>query len=52
MEFDGSSEAKVLTEKALSVNPRYIAARAFLAEQLIGIEDYEGARKEAQAALR
>ncbi len=51
MEFDGSGEAKVLTEKALSVNPRYVAARAFLAEQLIGIEDYEGARKEAEAAL-
>ncbi|HJS75378.1 MAG TPA: tetratricopeptide repeat protein, partial [Vicinamibacteria bacterium] len=51
MEFDGSPEAKVLTEKALAVNPRYVAARAFLAEQLIGIEDYEGARKEAQAAL-
>jgi tetratricopeptide (TPR) repeat protein len=51
MEFDGSAEAKVLTEKALAVNPRYVPARAFLAEQLIGIEDYRGAREEAQAAL-
>jgi len=51
MDFDGSPEAKVLTEKALSVNPRFVAARAFLAEQLLGIEDYEGARREVEAAL-
>jgi len=51
MDFDGSPEARVLTEKALSVNPRFVAARAFLAEQLLGLEDYEGARKEVEAAL-
>jgi len=51
MDFDGSPEARVLTEKALSVNPRFVAARAFLAEQLLGIEDYEGARREVEAAL-
>ncbi len=51
MDFDGSPEAKVLTEKALSVNPRFVAARAFLAEQLLGLEDYEGARREVEAAL-
>jgi len=51
MDFDGSPEARVLTEKALSVNPRFVAARAFLAEQLLGIEDYDGARREVEAAL-
>jgi tetratricopeptide (TPR) repeat protein len=51
MDFDGSPEARVLTEKALSVNPRFVAARAFLAEQLLGLEDYEGARREVEAAL-
>ncbi len=51
MDFDGSPEARVLTEKALSVNPRHVAARAFLAEQLLGLEDYEGARREVEAAL-
>ena len=52
MDFDGSPEAKVLTEKALSVNPRFVDARAFLAEQLLGLEDYEGARREVEAALQ
>jgi tetratricopeptide (TPR) repeat protein len=52
MDFDGSPEARTLTEKALSVNSNFVAARAFLAEQLLGIEDYAGARREAQAALR
>ena len=52
MDFDGSPEAKVLTEKALSVNPRFVDARAFLAEQLLGLEDYEGARGEVEAALQ
>ncbi len=52
MDFDGSPEAKVLTEKALSVNPRFVAARAFLGEQLLGLEDYQGARREVEAALQ
>ncbi len=52
MDFDGSPEAAALTEKALEVNPRFVAARAFRAEQLLGLEDYEGARREAEAALQ
>jgi tetratricopeptide (TPR) repeat protein len=51
MDFDGSPEARVLTDKALEVNPGFVAARAFLAEQLLGLEDYEGARREAKSAL-
>jgi tetratricopeptide (TPR) repeat protein len=51
MSFDGSSEALDLTRKALEVNPKLVSARAFLAEQLLGIEDYPGARREAEAAL-
>jgi tetratricopeptide (TPR) repeat protein len=51
MDFGGSPEALVLTKKALEVNPRFVPARAFYAEQLLGLEDYEGARSEATAAL-
>jgi tetratricopeptide (TPR) repeat protein len=51
MSFDGSPEAMELTKKALEVNPRFVPAQAFFAEQLLGIEDYEGARREAEAAL-
>jgi tetratricopeptide (TPR) repeat protein len=50
-DFDGSSEAVELARKALEVNPRYVAARAFVAEQLVGLEDFEGAREEAKKAL-
>jgi tetratricopeptide (TPR) repeat protein len=50
-DFDGSSEAVELARKALEVNPRYVAALAFVAEQLVGLEDFEGARKEAEKAL-
>jgi tetratricopeptide (TPR) repeat protein len=50
-EFDGSSEAMVLTEKALQVRPDYVEARAFLAEQFLGLEDYDRAREEAERAL-
>ena len=51
MSFDGSPEAMELTKKALEVNPRFVPAQAFFAEQLLGIEDYQGARREAEAAL-
>jgi tetratricopeptide (TPR) repeat protein len=50
-DFDGASEAVELARKALEVNPRYVAARAFVAEQLVGLEDFEGAREEAGKAL-
>ena len=49
--FDRFSEAMVLTEKALEIRPDYVAARAFLAEQLLGLENYERAREEAERAL-
>ena len=49
--FDGSSEALTLTEKALEVNPNYVLARAFLAEQHLGLEQYDEARVEAKKAL-
>jgi tetratricopeptide (TPR) repeat protein len=50
-EFDGSPEAMDLTKKALEINPSFVAARAFLAEQLLGLEDYDGAGLEAERAL-
>lgn len=50
-EFDGSPEALELTRKALELNPKLVPARAFLAEQLLGLEDYQAARKEAESAL-
>jgi tetratricopeptide (TPR) repeat protein len=49
--FDGSPEALTLTEKALEINPSYVAARAFLAEQRLGLEDFDDARDEARKAL-
>jgi tetratricopeptide (TPR) repeat protein len=51
MDFAGSADAMELTKKALEVNPKHVAARAFYAEQLLGLEDYQGARREADAAL-
>ena len=49
--FDGSPEALTLTEKALEVNPSYVLARAFLAEQHLGLEEYDQAREQARKAL-
>ena len=49
--FDGSPEALTLTEKALEVNPSYVAARAFLAERHLGLEEYDKAREQALKAL-
>jgi tetratricopeptide (TPR) repeat protein len=50
-DFDGSAEAMELTKKALEVNPGFVPARAFLAEQLLALEDYDSARKEVESAL-
>jgi tetratricopeptide (TPR) repeat protein len=50
-EFDGSPDALDLTRKAIEVNPSLVAARAFLAEQLLGLEDYKAAREEVERAL-
>jgi len=49
--FDGSPEALTLAEKVLEVNPNHVAARAFVAEQHLGLEDYGSARSEAEKAL-
>ncbi len=49
--FDGSPEALTLTEQALEINPSYVAARAFLAEQRLGLEEFDDARDEARKAL-
>ena len=49
--FDGSPEALTLTEKVLEVNPSYVLARAFLAEQHLGLEEYDEARDQAKKAL-
>ncbi len=51
-EFDGDPEALDLTKKALEVNPNFVAARSFLAEQLLGLENYQAARKEVERALQ
>ena len=50
-DFDGSSEAMELTEKVLELNPNDVAARAFLAARLIGLEEFERAQEEAERAL-
>ena len=49
--FDGVNDGIELVEKALEVNPRYVAALAFRAEHVLVVEDYERARKEANKAL-
>ena len=49
--FDGANDGVELVEKALEVNPRYVAALAFRAEHFLVVEDYERARKEANKAL-
>lgn len=49
--FDGSPEAITLTEKALEINPSFVSARAFLAEQQLMLEKFDNAREEALKAL-
>ena len=49
--FDGSDEALALVRRALAVAPDHVPARVFLAELLLGLEDYAGAAREAGRAL-
>ncbi|HSJ30057.1 MAG TPA: tetratricopeptide repeat protein [Longimicrobiales bacterium] len=49
--FDGSDEALALVDSSLAVNPAAPAARTFRAQLLLGLEDYDGARQEAERAL-
>jgi tetratricopeptide (TPR) repeat protein len=49
--FDGSDEALALVDSSLAVNASSPDARAFRARLLLGLEDYDGARREAEQAL-
>jgi cellulose synthase operon protein C len=49
--FDGTDEALVLADSSLAVNPHSPEARAFRAQLLLGLEDFEGAEAEAKRAL-
>ena len=49
--FDGSDEALALVDSSLAVNAASPAARAFRAELLLGLEDYDGAAAQAERAL-
>ncbi len=49
--FDYSSEALLTVQKALEVNPNFVAARVFLSRLYIELEQYALAQKEARLAL-
>jgi cellulose synthase operon protein C len=50
--FDGQrGEAVELVEQALEINPNLVAARVFLAETLLDVEDHERAEEELLQAL-
>jgi cellulose synthase operon protein C len=49
--FDGTDEAMALVDSSLAVNARAPAALAFRAQLKLGLEDYEGAARDAERAL-
>ncbi|MBR9990402.1 MAG: tetratricopeptide repeat protein, partial [Gemmatimonadetes bacterium] len=49
--FDGSDEALALVDSSLAINAASPAARTFRAQLLLGLEDYDGAAREARLAL-
>ena len=49
--FDGAPNAAEPARRALEVNERYVPARVILASLAVSSENYEGAIREAQAAL-
>lgn len=49
--FDGTDEAMALVDSSLAVNAAAPRAHAFRAQLLLGLEDYDGARREAELAL-
>ena len=51
LRFEGSSAAIVEARKALDINGNFNAARVFVAELLLELEQYEDAEAEAQRAL-
>jgi tetratricopeptide (TPR) repeat protein len=49
--FDGTDEARALVDSSLAVNPNAPAALAFRAQLLMGLEDFDGAQRDAERAL-
>jgi tetratricopeptide (TPR) repeat protein len=49
--FDGSDEALALVDSSLAINDAAPDARAFRAQLLLGLEDYDGAVAEVERAL-
>lgn len=50
--FDGSDEALSLVRRSLAIAPEYVPARVYHAELLLELEDHDGAKAEAERALR
>jgi tetratricopeptide (TPR) repeat protein len=51
LDFDGEAGVRELVDRSLAANPRHVPARAFRAEILVALEDYEAAVQEAEASL-